>query len=81
MRESFKLTSPERDRFNDLRSDQGEAFKFWKAIAAAHNLDYKSIISDERGSFTFTALPLDHDKHWCWPMELKCKRPAVAISL
>lgn len=81
MRNSFNLTLSERNRFNDLRPEQGEAFKFWKAVASIRQLDHKSIISDERGGFTFTALPLGHDKHWCWPVELKCKRPPVSVRL
>lgn len=81
MRNSYSLTLSERDRFNALRADQGEAYKFWKAVASARNLDYKSILCDERGGFTFTALPTGHDKHWCWPVELKCKRPPVSVRL
>lgn len=75
-RQHFNLTAPERERFDMLRPIPGDAFAFWRQVAQARGLDPGSIIGIPNG--TFTALPLGHNKHWCFPFPLVCRnRPDV----
>lgn len=76
-RETFKLTSEERARFYRLRPIVGEAFDFWKGVAKARDLDYKTIYYLDG---EYSGLPVekhwsvkDLDRGWCWPIPLKCK--------
>lgn len=50
---------------------------FWKRIARVRGLDYRSIIGVPDSPQRFSALPLDHGKHWCWPMTLQCVNPPL----
>jgi hypothetical protein len=71
MRKSFILTEIEYSAFKRLRPIQGEAISFWHRVARRRELDPGSIISNGE---TFTALPMDHGKQWCFPIVLKCKK-------
>ena len=71
MREKHQLTAVEFRQFARLRPIQGEAFAFWHRVAVARKLDPASVISD---GAAFTALPENHDVHWCYPIQLKCKK-------
>ena len=77
MRRAFVLTAHEQDQLNRLRSAPGEAFEFWKAIAAKLGVDYRTVIGTDEQNFS--ALPVGHGKHWCFPYSLACKsrRPQV----
>ncbi len=72
-RKDYKLTDHELDNFNRLRPNQGEAVDFWTVVALVRGLDYKSIIGNVVDHRSFTALPLGHDKHWCYPYPKKVK--------
>lgn len=74
MRQAFELTHIELTQFNRLRPIQGEALAFWARVARRRELDPESVISD---GLKFTALPVGHGKHWCWPLALQCKKKAV----
>jgi hypothetical protein len=79
-REAYRLTAEEREAFRSLRGWPPEsAFMFWKDIASSRARDYRTIIGVEGDPLTFTALPVGHRKHWCWPMPLKCMKPASAF--
>jgi hypothetical protein len=61
-----------------LRTDSkaaGIAFTFWKKMGDQLGFDYKSVLPHpDKSNWFFTALPLDHGKHWCYPVSLKCKQ-------
>jgi len=77
-RKTYRLTADEAAAFpvpNALWPDAGLAFRFWATVAAARGLDYRSIIGNPLDRESFTALPLGHGKHWCWPASLRCHKP------
>lgn len=74
MRQTFKLSDIEQRQFRRLRPFQNEAVSFWKKVADMRGVDAASIISQAP---IFTALPLGHGKHWCFPHALKCKKKPV----
>ena len=75
IRESYVLTTEEKDRRRNLPARIGAAFAFWEEVARARNLDYRTIMTDmeSMGYVRFTGLPLGHGMHWCWPRPLKCR--------
>lgn len=85
LRQSFTLTEAEQMAFARLcaRSrfhDAADVWRFWRSVAQARGLDPASIIGnsvDPDGSFT--ALPLGHGKHWCWPAPLHVKKPPELV--
>lgn len=76
-RETFRLSPEESALFRSLLPHQEVAWSFWKRVANSRSLDYKSIIGNPFDRESFTALPLKHGKHWCWPHELKCARSPI----
>lgn len=70
-RDSYALTDEEFTRFKRIHPEPGEAFKFWRGVAAARGLDAASILAEGR---IFTGLPLGHKKNWCHPWRSICKR-------
>lgn len=79
-RQRYTLTDEEREAFAALsrrriHADAAPVWRFWQAVAAARGLDHKTIINKPDGSFT--ALPLGHGKHWCWPSPLNLSPPPV----
>jgi len=54
-----------------LRPQSQVAFDFWRRLCAKLGLDSKTVITYP--NYRFSALPLGHDKHWCWPHALGCK--------
>ena len=75
-RQTFTLDRHEIDAFNRLPLRDGDAFTFWRSVAVARNLDYKTILNGLI-PYEFSALPLGHGKPWCWPMPLKMSKRAV----
>lgn len=75
-RKTYELTIEECEDLERLRRDvPGVAFTFWRKAAARRDLDYKTILGHAGGIRSkFTALPMGHGKHWCWPIPLACKR-------
>jgi hypothetical protein len=45
---------------------------FWRDVAVSRGLDYQTVIGNPEQPGTFSALPLGHGKHWCWPMSITC---------
>lgn len=78
MRKTFELNEIERAAFKRLRPIQDEAVSFWNRAAIRRRLDPESVISS---SNTFSALPLGHDKHWCWPLHLKCRKKPASVEI
>lgn len=78
LRESYVLTKEERREFLSLPKNNPfsapEAWNFWDKVARRLSVDVFSILTDETsmGYVRFTALPLGHDKQWCYPYTLKC---------
>lgn len=72
------LTAEEKKEFRRLKTLQGEAFNFWFKVAVARDLDFATIIDD---GTSVHALPLNHGKHWCWPISLKCKKKPIKIHI
>lgn len=77
MRKEYILTTVELIQFKWLRPFPGEALAFWEKVATARQLDCKTVISNGE---KFTALPLNHGKHWCFPIAIKCKKKPVYID-
>lgn len=73
LRKTYQLEPHEVRQFYRLRPLPGVALSFWKNVADARGLDYKSLITDGR---SFSGLPKDHGKQWCYPIPLACKRKA-----
>jgi hypothetical protein len=78
MRKQFELSAIEKRQFARLRPIQGEALDFWGRVAYVRGLDPATIIS-EAGKFT--ALPMGHGHHWCYPSKLKCSKPPIYIDI
>ena len=76
MRNTFTMTGIETAQFNRLRPNQGEAIAFWNRVAHRRELDPKSMITEGHLG-KFSALPLNHGKHWCFPHALKCQKKPV----
>lgn len=77
MRKEYTLSNAEMIAFKWLRPFPGEALTFWEKVAAARQLDWKTVISNGE---IFSALPLNHGKVWCFPMTIKCKKKPVYID-
>lgn len=60
MRVTVTLEPDEQVEFGRLRKWPGAAFAFWRRVCGRRGLDPKTLIG-------FTALPIGHGKHWCWP--------------
>lgn len=71
MRKTSSLTPAEIGQFNWLKPIPGDALAFWAKVAQVRNLDPKSMLTNGK---TFTALPVGHGKHFCWPLSLQCKK-------
>lgn len=76
MRQTHKLSEIEFKQFRALGRQPfpNVAWGFWRRVASVRGLDPATLISN--GS-TFTALPLNHGKAWCFPIPLKCTRRPV----
>lgn len=78
-RPAYELTPEEWQRFKAERNSRWPrpdfAFDFWKEVARARGLDYRTIIGNPDAPRTFTGLPRGHGKPWCWPMPLRCEKP------
>lgn len=73
-RRTYSLTPEECDAFRALPINGisgNRAFAFWSTAARARGLDPATVIATPD---SFTALPVGHGKHWCWPTPLKCKK-------
>ena len=76
----FKLTNDERYRFRRLKSTptSSNAFPFWEEVAKARGFDPKSIMWTDG---ELSALPLGHNKWWCYPVPLKCKVDPATVEI
>lgn len=72
-REEIHLTAGEKRELKHLPSLSGIGRTFWQRVCAARNLDPGTVLAYP-GRLP-TALPVGHDKHWCWPTQLKCALP------
>jgi hypothetical protein len=76
LRQTYVLNSEERQEFDKLWPQEGKAIKFWRAVADSRGLDYDTVMGVEHKPYEFTAMPMGHGKHWCWPEPLECKTQA-----
>ena len=74
----FKLTNDERYRFRRLKALPGVAFAFWEEVAKARNFDPASIMWTD---WELSALPINHNKWWCYPVPLKCKVDPSTVEI
>lgn len=80
MRQKHQLTQAELVEWRALPQDSTEearateAWLFWNRVCVARGLDSGSLLAGPTPD-KFSGLPSDHDKHWCHPMALTCKRP------
>ena len=72
MRKAFKLNHAEWRQVRALPPVQGIALQWWHNKAISLGLDPKTLLMCDDG-WRFTGLPLGHGKHWCWPIDLKCR--------
>lgn len=78
-RRTYRLTPHEAAELAVLSPKRGHwpaangVFQFWRSVAAARGLDPATMIGCPNDRQAFTALPLGHGVHWCWPMPLKCE--------
>ncbi len=80
-RERHALTAPELaelEHVSRLAVDErpAAARALWHAAATLRGLDPASVIGE---GGIFTALPLGHGRHWCWPASLKCAKAPMTI--
>ena len=73
-REKHHLAAEEIDAFERLPPVPERVRDFWRDAAMTRGLDPKSVLAADiwHDRYSFTALPLGHGKHWCWPMALGC---------
>lgn len=77
----------------DKKPNGKETWEFWQDLGSELGFDHKTVMVtvpsfrsgdiydfDKRKTF-FTALPLGHGRHWCFPQKLTCPRPASAVPL
>jgi hypothetical protein len=73
-RDKYQLTDRQWAEFRYLVTSKpvypGEVWKFWDDVAKHFGVDRTTIISNKG---TFTALPVGHGQHWCYPSALICK--------
>lgn len=51
-----------------------EIWPFWFSVGERLGIDSKSIIGlPHKGRQHFSALPIGHKRHWCYPFVLRCK--------
>jgi hypothetical protein len=82
-RETYRLTPAERLAFARIGTGWMDGLsprRFWAQVAKARGLDAATIIGVPFQPDAFTALPLDHGKHWCWPKPLNCKKSAATLE-
>jgi hypothetical protein len=68
VRSQHSLTLDETIALNRCGDDP---FAFWREVCARRGLDAATVIGGVGGAFT--ALPVGHGRHWCWPMALRCR--------
>lgn len=74
----IKLTSQERDTFDALKPNPGEAFDFWREVAWQRDMDPDSLMYSELKGVT--GMPVGHGLPWCHPMTLRCRnRPQIEV--
>lgn len=78
-RNRFNLTAQEISEFSALRPEPARIWAFWHNAAEGRGLDPATILCDENFPHTFTALPINHDKPWCWPWTLKLNRKPSTV--
>jgi hypothetical protein len=78
-RQTWRLTAAEAATLRSLPFQEGAAFKFWREVALARGLDYRTIIGNPSDLDSFTAMPDGHGRDWCWPDTLKCTRSPVNL--
>ena len=85
MRQKHTLTDAEQKEFWQLnqksqtnRAVAGEAWTFWRKVAAARNLDPTTLIGKDWAA-ELSGLPIGHGKHWCYPSPLQCQHRPVGI--
>ena len=77
-RRTFELNE-EQQKFLRMHSHPQRVWDFWRKLAHELDIDYRSIIAG-RAYNTFTALPLNHNRPWCWPaVPLVCKQTAAQV--
>jgi hypothetical protein len=77
MRQTFELSVVEKRQFARLKPVQGEALAFWGHAAYIRGMDPDTVLSD---GGKFSALPMGHNKWWCYPSKLKCSKPPIYIE-
>ena len=92
MRNKYELTDEELAELKALRDDYTDeergldAWGFWFKVCKTRGLDSATAIAGHvRGQFS--ALPLGHNRHWCYPSPLKCAKapelfePMVVVKI
>lgn len=78
-RTTIVLTKDETFALDHLRLDVGDAWTFWKKVAAFRSLDPATIIVRDDGKIS--ALPIGHGLAWCHPIPLQCKEVTFGLRL
>lgn len=81
VRKSYHLFDHEIVKFNRLKPELGEAWEFWGEVCYIRGLDYASMMGNVDKPNEFTALPLNHGKHWCYPYTLKCSKDPATVKI
>jgi hypothetical protein len=81
VRRAYQLTTEERAIFARLCQrkrwyNADDVWRFWWGVARSRGLDYTTIIGQSGDCMSFTALPLGHGRHWCFPSALKLPKAA-----
>lgn len=87
MRKKYHLTDAEFKEWQALPQDNDDEARgndtwiFWNKVCRARALDSASLLSGLVPD-QFSALPLGHTLHWCYPMPLRCKKsPPEFVSV
>ena len=74
-RREYRLGSQELEKLSSKFKDEKSLWEFWAEVASKRKLDHKTIIGHDADRRRFTALPIGHKQHWCFPFPLKCAKP------
>lgn len=83
-REIYQLTDVEFREKQRLPRERDFAWDFWRKVSDRLGIDYNSILpnyAEPHSKRSFTALQKGHNKHWCWPLKLKCETDPSTIQI
>jgi hypothetical protein len=80
-RQTYEMPLRDYNRLCALPPEAGKAYEFWRELSYRLGCDYRTVLpASGKSRLYFTALPLRHRRHWCWPQPLRCKTPVPVLE-